>query len=191
LIVGTDPLPEFRHREHASGFHHRPFPMYPCGFNGIEPGTRARSSIDNHATTALVFGGPVVGFDPLLHRLTDMPGGIVPDEQESPLALGRKVCGQPCKNNTGHRTDGTPLDKTSEHVVRRGHIEAITGDRFPLWILGWYRLFHQADGLVIAPGMHLGLGFAAPPDFIFEAQRAVRMLRGHLDEAVPAVFFRS
>ena len=155
--------------------------MYPFGFNGIEPGTRARSSIDNHATTALVFGGPVVGFEPLLHRLTDMPGGMVPDEQESPLALGRKVCGKPCKKNTGHRTDGTPLDKTSEHGVRRGHLEAITGDRCPLWILGWYRLFHQADGLVIAPGMHLGLGFAAPPDFIFEAQREVRMLRGHLD----------
>jgi hypothetical protein len=42
LIVGTDPLHEFRHREHASGFHHRPFPMNPFGFNGIEPGTLAR-----------------------------------------------------------------------------------------------------------------------------------------------------
>ena len=42
LIVGTDPLHEFRHGEHASGFHHGPFPMYPFGFNGIEPGTLAR-----------------------------------------------------------------------------------------------------------------------------------------------------
>jgi hypothetical protein len=42
LVVGTDPLHEFRHREHARGFHHRPFPMDPFGFNGIEPGTLAR-----------------------------------------------------------------------------------------------------------------------------------------------------
>jgi hypothetical protein len=112
LIVGTDPLHEFRPREHASGFHHRPFPMDPLGFKGSAPGTLARYSTDHHATTALVFGGPVVGVDPRLHRLTDMPGGMVPDEPASPFALGRKVGGKPCQQSTGHRTEGTPLDKT-------------------------------------------------------------------------------
>ena len=33
-------------------------------------------------------------FEPLLHRLTDMPGGMVPDE-ERPFALSRKACGKP------------------------------------------------------------------------------------------------
>lgn len=42
LIVSTDPRHEFRRGEHASGFHHGPFPMDPFGFNGIEPGTLAR-----------------------------------------------------------------------------------------------------------------------------------------------------
>jgi hypothetical protein len=118
-----------------------------------------------------------------------MPGGIVPDEPESPFALGRQVCGKPCEKSTGHRTDGTPLDKTSAHVVRRGYVEAITGYRFTLWILGWYRLFHQADGLVVAPGLHVRLGFTAPPHVIFAAQRHVRMVDGQLDQPVAAVFF--
>ena len=55
---------------------------------------------------------------------------MVPDAQESPFALGRNVCGKPRENSTGHRTAGTPLDNTSEPVVRRGPVEAITGDRF-------------------------------------------------------------
>jgi hypothetical protein len=42
LIVSTDPLDEFRHGEHTSGFHDGPFPMHPLGLNRIEPGTLAR-----------------------------------------------------------------------------------------------------------------------------------------------------
>jgi filamentous hemagglutinin family protein len=42
LVVGADALHEFRHCEHASGFHNGPFPMHPLGLNGIEPGTLAR-----------------------------------------------------------------------------------------------------------------------------------------------------
>ena len=189
LRVGTDSLYEFRHREHASGWHHRPFPMDPCGFNGIEPGPLARSSTDTQATTARVFGCTGVGVDPLLHRLTDMPGGLGPDAHASPFALGGQVCGKPGEQSTGHRTDGTPLDKTSEPVVRRGHVEAIPGDRLPRWILGWDRLFHQADGRVVAPGMQGRLGCTAPPHVIFAAQRDVRMVDGHLDQPGAAFCF--
>ena len=35
------------------------------------------------------------------------------------------------------------------------------------------------------------LGFTASPHVIFEAQYKVRMIRSHLDQAVPAFFFRS
>ena len=41
LIVGTDPLHEFRRGEHTSGFYDGPFAMHPLGLNGIEPGTLA------------------------------------------------------------------------------------------------------------------------------------------------------
>ena len=33
-----------------------------------------------------MFGVAIVGFDPLLHRLADVPRGIVPDEQEGTFA---------------------------------------------------------------------------------------------------------
>jgi hypothetical protein len=189
LLVSPDPLHEFRQSEHASGFHHRPLPLYPFAFNGIELGTLARSSTDKQAPAALVFGGTVVGVDPLLPRVTDRPGGLVPDEQESPFALGRKVCGKPCEKSPGHCTKGTPLDNTSAHGVRRGHVEARTGNRLSLWSLGWYHLFHQADGLVSAPGMPRGLGLTAPPDCIFAAQRYGRLVDGHLDQPVAAFCF--
>jgi hypothetical protein len=68
---------------------------------------------------------------------------------------------------------------------------SITGQGLALGVLSWYRLFPQADGLIIAPGRPLRLGFTAPPHVLFEAPRDVRMVRSPLDQAGPALFFRS
>ena len=86
-----------------------------------------------------------------------------------PFALGRKVCGQPREKGAGHRADGTSPHKAQQHVVGGRHIETITSHGFALGVLGGYRFFHQTQGLVVAPGMHVRLGFTAPPHFIFEA----------------------
>jgi len=82
---------------------------------------------------------------------------------------------------------GLPAQSATACGGRSAH-RTITGYRFALWVLSRYRHFHQADGLVVAPGMHVRLGFTAPPHVIFEAQYKVRMIRSHLDQAVPAFF---
>jgi hypothetical protein len=76
-------------------------------------------------------------------------------------------------------------------MVDRRHVEPITGNRRTRRVLGWYGLFHQAEGLVVAPGMPVGLSLATPPHVIFEAQRQVWMGGGQPYQPVPAVFFRS
>ena len=112
-----------------------------------------------------------MGFDPRLHRLADMPGGIVLDEHQGPFALGRNVRGQPREKGASDHADGTSPHKAPQQVVGGRHIATITGHRFALGVLGRYRLFHQAAGLVVAPGLHVRLGFTAPPHVIFAAQR--------------------
>jgi hypothetical protein len=133
----------------------------------------------------------MVSGDPRLHRLADVPSGMVPDEHEGPFALGRNVRGQPREKGAGDHADGTSPHTAPQPVVGGRHRETITGHRFGLWVLGRYRLFHQADGRVVAPGMHVRRGFTAPPHVIFAAEYKVRMMRSHLDQAVPAFFFRS
>jgi hypothetical protein len=77
-----------------------------------------------------VFGCTVVGFDPLRHRLTDMPGGIVPDEHEGAFALGRKGRGQPREKGTGDHADGTSPHKAQQHAVRQMAMRML-GKLFP------------------------------------------------------------
>jgi hypothetical protein len=138
-----------------------------------------------------MFGVAIVGFDPLLHRLADVPRGMVPDEQEGTFALDRNVCGEPREQGAGDHAEGSSLHKAPQHVVGCRYRESISGKGVAFWVLGRDRLFHQADGLIIAPGMHVRLGCTAPPYFICAAPREVRMVHGHLDQAVPAVLFRS
>jgi hypothetical protein len=189
LIVGTDWLDEFRHGEHTRGFHDGPLPMPPLGLNRIEPGTPARSPADNEATAPLLFGLAIVGFDPLLRRLAAVPRGVIPHEQEGSFALGRKGHRKPREKGAGDHADGTSQHKAPRHPVGCRHLEPTTGNGFALWVLSWSRVGHQAAGRVVAPGVHLGLGFTAPPRSIFEAQRDVRVVGSQLYQSVPAVFF--
>jgi hypothetical protein len=133
----------------------------------------------------------MVSGDPRLPRLADVPGGMVPDAHEGPCALARHARGPPREQGAGDHADGTSPHKAPPHVVGGRHLETTTGHRLARWVLGRYRLVHQADGLVVAPGLPGRLGCTAPPPVIFDAQCKVRMIRRHLDQAVPAVFFRA
>jgi hypothetical protein len=132
----------------------------------------------------------IVADEPLLQRLVEVPGRIIPDEHEGPFPLGVKVCSQPREKGAGDPTDGTSSHKTPRHLARDRHRKSITGHGFPCGVLGWDCLFHQVDRLAVAPSMHLGLGLMAPLHLIFEAQHEVRLVGGHLDQPA-ATFFCS
>jgi hypothetical protein len=188
VIVGADPLHEFGHGEPTRRFHDGPFPMHPRGLNRIAPGTLPRSPTNNEATAPGVFSVAVVGFDPLLYRLADVPGSMVPDANEGPFALGRTVDGKPGEKGAGDRAARPSFDTAPPHLVGCGPRAPIAGYSVALGVLGGDRLCPQAEGCVVAPGMPLGLSFTAPPPVIFAAQRQVRMVGDHWEESIPAVF---
>jgi hypothetical protein len=49
----------------------------------------------------------------------------------------------------------------------------------------------QTQGLVVCPSMAVGLGEAAPPDFILEAQDPFRMPQRQRDQPIAPLFFRA
>src|SRR5215510_16246175 len=108
--------------------------------------------------------------------MADVPGGLVPNEPEGPFALGPEVHRKPREKGASDQADGTSQHKAPPQLVGCRHLAPITGNGLTLCVLSWDRLGHQADGLGVAPGRHLGLGFTAPPHFILAAQGAVWMV---------------
>ena len=54
----------------------------------------------------------------------------------------------------------------------------------PVWLV-----LDQVDGLVVCPRMEIGLGEAAPPDFILKAPAPVGMPRRQGDQPIAPLFF--
>ncbi len=169
--------------------------MHPFGFNRIEPGAlggqQARENADALATVLDLL---VMGMKPGTDQLTAVPGGIVPDEHEHPLARLGKVLAAPVQELRGHCAHRSVLHKAQPHLLRRrcgGEVEAITGQGFGIGIIRGDRLFDQPQRLIGgAPGMQAGLAEPTPPGFIEKPDSPVHMLATQLYQAVARAFFR-
>src|SRR6266849_4604498 len=172
--------------------------MHPFGFDGIEPGTLGRQQERQNAHTfARLFDLLIVLANPATHRLTFVPGGVIPDQEPVGLALLLQALATPLQELGG---DGAHWSSRHEaqpdlRAVRLLGISllpkhAITGQRFGIRVVLAPGLLYQAHQLVLAlPGVHLRQRKAAPPHFIAKANRPARLLAGPSNQAVPRVFF--
>lgn len=78
---GTNPLCQLLSRQNAVWLNDPPLAMQPLGFNRVQPRTfdRQRTDQDTDPLTGR-FDLTVMGSDPSPNRLTDVPGGIIPDQ---------------------------------------------------------------------------------------------------------------
>ncbi|SRR5579885_402229 len=201
VIVGTDPLSQLLRRKQAVGFDHGALAMDPLGFNRIEPGALGGQKQGQNAYAfACGFHLLVVVPNPGTHDLAVMPGGIIPDQQPSPFALGLQLVTAPVQKLRRDVTDGTPIDKAQGHLVAKRGLsrsslpqDAITGQRFGIGISLLPPLLDKANGVLpILPGMGLRQGKATPPHFIQEANGPVGslfLLRSPVQQSVTSCFF--
>ena len=64
--------------------------MDPARFDRVQPGTFLRQQKSQQARLASLFGGMIVGSDPLTEPLTLMPGGSVPNhDYDTDFGLAR------------------------------------------------------------------------------------------------------
>ena len=82
--------------------------MDPGRFDGVEPRTfDGQVAGDDANATAAPLDLAVVVADPVAHRLADVPGGVVPDQEQGREALRRELCGAPRQVVDGDGADGS------------------------------------------------------------------------------------
>jgi len=75
--------------EEAISFEDSAFAVDPGSLDGVEPGALDREVAGDDAdATAVLLGLAVVVTDPVAHQMADVPGGIVPDQEQGVLAVG-------------------------------------------------------------------------------------------------------
>src|SRR4051794_12727559 len=86
--VRTNAPGQLRSGKQAVGFDNGPLAMRPFRFDRVEPGAfRREAKGQNPYSFPALFDLLIVFSDPGPHALADMPGGIVPNQQPSTLAL--------------------------------------------------------------------------------------------------------
>ncbi len=134
---------------------------------------------------------------PGANGLTLMPGGIIPDQEPVRLALLEQALAAPVQELGG---DGADRSTSHEAQPRLRAVRLVGSPPLPedavarqgLGIRVSFApgLLHQTHRLVEAlPGVNLGQGKAAPPDFIAKPDRPTGLLAGPSNQAVTRVFF--
>ena len=91
VVVVTDSLHDFAEGEDTIRFNDSPLAMQPLGLNRVQPRTLGRQATDDQTTTTVLFDLTVVLSQPLANLKTDVPGSIIPNQEQCPLAIGGKV----------------------------------------------------------------------------------------------------
>jgi hypothetical protein len=196
VIVGIDTRFEFIGTQQPVCFRHSPLALDPFRLDRIEPRTFAGQLADDETyPRRTLLDLLIVLADPAPHRMTAVPGGVIPDQQERGEASGCKLCGASCQKIDGDGTHGATRDQAEPPLVcllrSRPHQQAITGQRLGIRVVRWWRQFLQlVRGIGVRPAMLIGLGEPTPPDVGAKAQHPRWLSHGPLDQAVAPFFFR-
>src|SRR5918995_692051 len=197
---GTDAVAQLGRRQEPCRSHHPPLAVRPLGLDRIEPRALARqlAAHDAHALPGLL-DGAVVLTDPGPHLLADMPGGVVPDQEQGPLADGSQLATAPLQELAGHVADRAPVHKPQPARLVPGAArlspagqEPIAGQCLRIRVIGRDRLFDQVQGLIgLGPTLEGRARQATPPHLVLEPQGPVRVGGCQADQAVARAFFRA
>src|SRR5579864_9168 len=195
----TDALLDLMGAEQAGGFHDLAFAVDPARLHRVEPGTlRGQITGEDTHTVPRLLDLLVVVPDPAAHRLTDVPGGIVPHHEQRALV----PCGQgfttPGQELRGHGTDGLAVHEAQPHFLAHRHAftqanqQAVAGQRHRIRVIFGDRLFNQPQRLIgRGPAVQHGLGHATPPGLVLEAHGPLRVDSRQADQTVARPFFRA
>src|SRR5215831_2726910 len=89
-VVVTDAVLDLLSRQQPLRLGHGPLTVSPLRLDRVEPRALYRQPAGHNPHPSLALGSAVVSPDPGPHPLTDMPGGVVPDQQQRRLPLRRQ-----------------------------------------------------------------------------------------------------
>src|SRR5215471_18634232 len=118
--------------------------MDPSWFNWVQPRAFAGQRTDDQATAAFTLDALIVGFEPLSDDFAAMPGGIIPDQQQRPLAVMSQAVSNPGQIVTGDLAHGPSVDKAQQHGVCLRQEEPITRESVSVRVRFGCLFFHEA-----------------------------------------------
>ena len=183
-IIIMDTSHQFSCRQFTLRFDDRFLARNPVRFDPIQPRTFRGQLADKDADTTIPLGHFIVRANPVPHLATDVPRGVVPDQEQRCFALllqpftgpGQKLC-----RDTG---DWTASDKAQPDLFPIGAQESVTSDGLRIRVLLFRLLCQEPHRLVWRPRLQVRLLKARPPDFIFIGQNPVWMPAGEADQRV-------
>src|SRR5262245_29965680 len=194
--VSTDAVSDLLGAEQPCGLDNGALAMDPLGFDGIEPRALDGQEAGQEAhPLPLPLDVAVVRTNPGPHALTDVPGGLVPDQDPHPQARLLQLGAAPAQELLGKSAHGSAIDEAQPHALALSGLaqqRPIARQRLGVGIALGNRLFDQAQWTLarLHPAVRLRLGHATPPGLVDKAQRPVAMLSRHSNQAVTPPFFR-
>lgn len=165
--------------------------MYPMRLNWIQPRALDRQSMSKYSHPAFSLHSLVVLLDPSAHFLALMPGGIVPDQHQHPLALFSQLPTGPFKKVGSNLADRAALHKSQHQLVCVAPQQPIAAQCKRVFVsLALFKLM-QLQGLRISPGMKSRLMKPAPPRLIFKTQHPVTVNRSQPLQPFKLLFFKA
>src|SRR4051812_34568780 len=200
-VVGVgDAIGQLVDGEQAVGFDDAAFAVGPGWFDGVEPRAfDGQVAGDDPDPDAAPLDLAVVVTDPGADQMADVPGGVVPDQEQGLLAVRAELAAAPVQVVDGHGADGPAIDEPEPHPVGGvllGRVgaqqQAVAGQRLGVRVVLRDRLLDQPHvAILLDPGVEPGSSQAAPPDLVLEAQGPGRMTCGQADQAIARTFFRA
>jgi hypothetical protein len=195
----ADPIDQLGGGQQPSRLDHAALGVEPHRLDGIEPRALGRQGATDDADAGACLLDPlVVSPDPGPDLGADVPGGVVPDQQQGRLAVGLELGATPGQELGGERADRAAVDEAQPDVLppaaaRRGRPDqqAVAGRRLRVGIVFGDRLLDEVEWPVVGPGVQARGRQPAPPDLVLEAQGPLGVRGRQPEQAIARPFFRA
>src|SRR5215213_10169405 len=146
----TDSVGELVSTEQPFGLCNLALAVYPLGLYGVQPRTffRQKAAYDPHSFPTL-FDFSVMPSEPASDLPGDVPGGVVPDEEQNLLADLLELLHAPLKELGRYATDGPSVHESQPRIVDLWQVESVAGYGLRLGIVFGDRLLNEAKWLAL------------------------------------------
>src|SRR4051794_7549996 len=189
-IVGADPVDDLRRRQRAVRLDDRSLAVDPLRLDPVQPGRLHRQRARHDPDPALGLGPAVLPLDPGPYSLADVPTGVVPDQQQRPLAPLRQSLADPTQIVFGDLAHRAAVNESDHHAAAVGPQQPVAGQRLRAGAGGLGPGLVHPLRLVTGPGVQLGPRQPTPPDLVLEPEDPVGVPLGQADQPVARPFFR-
>src|SRR5215207_2340868 len=190
------PMRELISSQQPVGLHDLALAVYPLRLYGVQPRTLLgqKATHDPHPSfAAALLDFSVVSSEPAPHLPGDVPGSVIPDEEQNLLAKSFELLAAPLKKLGRYSAHGPPIHESQPRLIEFGQIESVAGYGLRFGVVFGDRLLNEAKGLsFLAPTAQGGQSHPAPPALVQETHRpGVGICCGHAHQSVAAAFFLS